>query len=132
MNIAKLQALIPASFEYKYSDADGVEATESIELKLKRMSFDATASKTFREAIKNEDDTVLKGMLANLIDSWNIDNNGEAFPPTEENIGAAPADFVTQLSECVFAKLNPNPQKPLPSDNGSEPLASSTAVSATA
>jgi hypothetical protein len=126
MNIAKLNALIPASFEY--TDAITGE-TEQITLQLKRMSFGAASSKSFREAMDNEDTGAMAEMLSNLIGEWNIDANGEVFEPTAENISALPADFVGKLSECVFARLFPNPQNANTSPNGSEPAEKSLAES---
>lgn len=120
MNISKLKALIPASFEYTYLDAENNEQKETITLALKRMSFTTTASKTFREAMENEDTNAISNLLSKLIDSWNMDLDGAEFAPSAENIGACPADFVGQLSECVFKRLFPNPQRALPSPNGSE------------
>lgn len=120
MNISKLKALIPASFEYTYLDAEDTEQKETITLALKRMSFTTTASKTFREAMENEDTNAISNLLSKLIDSWNMDLDGAEFAPSAENIGACPADFVGQLSECVFKRLFPNPTRALPSPNGSE------------
>lgn len=132
MNIAKLQELIPASFEYKYTDATEIEQTETITLGLRRMKFSSTASNTFRKAIDDQDHTGISVLLAELISEWNMDANGEPFEPTVENIGACPADFVGQLAECAFKRLFPNPPSPAASPNGLEPKASSTAGSMTA
>lgn len=121
MNITLLNALIAASFEY----TDAITGnTETIELQLKRMSFNATASKSFKEAMENENTAAIAEILAGLVASWNIDANGEAFDPTAENIGALPADFVGQLAECVFKRLFPDPKRASVSVNGSEPEAS--------
>lgn len=127
MNVSKLNELIPASFDYNYIDASDTEQVERIELQLKRMSFNTATTKAFRDAMENDDTAAICELTSQLIGGWNIDLNGEAFPPNVENIGALPADFVGELAKCVFQRLFPNPQKADSSVNGSELAASSTA-----
>lgn len=129
MNIETLRALIPASFEYKYVDAADQEQSETITLGLKRMAFSTATSKAFRNSIDESDTDAIAEMLAKLIGEWNMDANGEPFPPTVENINACPADFIAQVAECAFKKLFPDPKKASDSLNGSAPEASSTADS---
>lgn len=117
MNIASLQALIPASFEY--TDAITAE-TATINLQLKRMSFKATASKQFREAMDNEDTDAISKLLADLIAEWDITLGDDPFTPSAENIAACPAEFVGKLAECVFARLFPNQTRAANSPDGSE------------
>lgn len=120
MNINTLTALIPASFEY----TDAINGNvETIELELKRMSFSLAASKAFQEATEKNDVSGMAEILAGIIGKWNIDADGEPFPPQKETIEALPADFVMALASCVFERLNPNPQKAVVSDNGSEQAA---------
>jgi hypothetical protein len=126
MNISTLNALLPASFEY--TDALTGE-TEKIELQLKRMSFGATASASFKEAMDNGDTSAIAEVLEGLIATWNIDADGEEFAPTADNIRALPAEFVGSLAECVFKRLFPNPTKANGSGNGSEPAANSMTAS---
>jgi hypothetical protein len=126
MNIKTITALIPESFEYT-DPRTGV--TETIELQLKRMSFGMMPSKELRQALDDEDTTAMAELLSGLIDSWDIDADGEPFPPTAENLKLAPADFTAALVECVLEKvLLPNPQKAGASPNGSEPAVTSTAA----
>lgn len=120
MNIETLRALIPASFEYKYVDAADQEQSETITLGLKRMAFSTATSKAFRNSIDESDTDAIAEMLAKLIGEWNMDANGEPFPPTVENINACPADFIAQVAECAFKKLFPDPKLASPLDNGSE------------
>ena len=127
MNVSKLTESIPASFDYTYKDAADVEQVETITLELKRMSFNTATSNAFRQAMENEDTASICEITSQLVGGWNIDMNGEPFPPTVENIGALPADFVGELAKCVFQRLFPNPPKADSSDNGSELAASSTA-----
>ena len=120
MNISTLTALVPASFEYTDAITGNVE---TIELQLRRMSFSLAASKAFNEATEKNDVSGIAEILSGIVGEWNIDADGEPFPPTKETIEALPADFVMALATCVFERLNPNPQKAVSSDNGSEPAA---------
>ena len=125
MNIAKLTALIPESFEWTYTDAEGSEQTETIALQLKRMSFGLSASKTFRKALDEQDNAAIADMLAGLIAEWDLDLNGEPFPPTAENIVELPVEFVAALAEKSFTRLFPNPPKAENSDGLSAQTTSS-------
>jgi hypothetical protein len=133
MNIAPIKALIPATFEYVYVDPDGATQTEQIELQLKRMSFDLATSEKFREAVENAKTNPgpVVGIVVGLIGSWNIDFNGEVFPPTAENIGALPPDFVGELAKAIFEVVVPNPQKAETLPNGSVPADESTIAATT-
>lgn len=121
MNIANLTALIPASFDYVYIDAAEAEQTEKIELQLKRVSFGVSTSKAFKAAIENEDSEAMAEILSGLIESWNMDMNGEPFPPTAENLNLLPVEFVAQAAACAFERLFPNTTRALNSPNGSGP-----------
>ncbi len=123
MNIAKLNAPIIEQFEY--TDALTGE-TDTIEVQFKRMSFGISASKAFRQAIDEQDSDAISEMLAQLLSSWNLDANGEAFPPTAENIRACPVEFISQLSEQVFKRLFPNPPSAEKSPDGSAQKESTT------
>lgn len=126
MNINKYNALLPISFEW-----DGGDGIETIEIKAKRASFGLAVSKQTREAIENQDGEGIAVMLSKLIDSWNLDADGEPFPPTPENITALPIEFASTLAEKVLAILSPNPTSANDSPNGSEPAESSLAASTT-
>lgn len=117
MNAAIQDKLVPASFEY--TDAITGE-TETIELQLKRMAFTQAAPKKLVKALNDEDTETIASLLDGLVVEWNLDWNGEPFPPNTQNIGSRPAEFIDQLGECVFRKLFPNQLRALPSPNGSE------------
>lgn len=123
MNVAKLQELIPASFEYVYLDAQDVEQKELIELKLKRIAFNKASSQGLRRAVEEEDTEAMSAVLEDIIAEWNLDVDGAEFAPIAANIGACPAEFVAQICKTVFQRLNANPPKANDSDNGLEPPA---------
>lgn len=130
MNITKLQKTIPASFEYRYVDAEDVEQTEIISIKLRRMSFKQAAAKEFRVAMKsaNEDAMPIAQLLSELIGEWDLssdDDGNNKIEITKGNIAAMPPDFVSSLAECVFKRLFPDPMKAVGSVNGSELAANS-------
>jgi hypothetical protein len=133
MNIAELQQLIPAEFEYEYLTPSGEQKTEIIKVGLKRVSFKIGAQKIFSEAMAklNQDPMPLAELLAELVGEWSLDMNGEAFPPSLDNICAAPMDFVGSLAQCAMEKLFANPTKAADSPNGSEPAAALNPQSAT-
>lgn len=134
MNIKKITGLVPAAFEYTYMNGDGNEHTDTIELKLRRLSF-ATANSDLRAIAKDDTDTPrIAKALAGIIAEWNIytdDDETEILPISAEWFAGpdCPADFFSKLSECVFSKLNGDPQKASSSLNGSELEAKSSQVS---
>lgn len=136
MNIKKVNALIPASFTYKYQDAEGNEQTEAINLQLRRLSFSLVndqLQKLFADGSQNS--AAFAAIFVQIIASWNIfldDAEKEMMPVTEEFfLGPdCPADFMTELTSCIFEKLTGNPQKAASSPNGSEPAAPSSQESA--
>lgn len=131
MNIAKLNELIPASFDYEYTDAADNKQTETINLKLRRMSFKQTASADFRNAMGEAESNPqpIAELLAGLIAEWDIyegDDVTKMLPINAATIAALPVEFVGALAECVFKRLFPDPQKAANSVNGSEPAAKSS------
>lgn len=137
MKLSRINAEIPASFEYPFVDADGNAQTEQITLSLRRLSFGKTTDKDFRSAMENiaEDASEITKLLAGIIAKWNLfedDAEQQMLPITEESIASLPTDFVGQMSEAVFSKLFPNPKNAVSSPNGSEQAESSTADSMTA
>lgn len=114
MNIKKLNAAIPASFEYEYTDAEGVAKTETINLKIKRVSFRESVSKEFQDAFAKiqEDNSQLAHLLCRVIESWDITEDDEGQVPfaisPENLLDNTSSDFIVQLAEVVMGKLSPN------------------------
>lgn len=113
MNIKKLNASIPASFEYEFTDERGQVQKETINLKIKRLSFRESVSKEFQEAFGEieKDNAKLADLLCRVIDSWDIteDEDGNVpFAITPENLlDNTSADFIAALAEAVMGKLAP-------------------------
>lgn len=131
MNITKYTALLPLSFDWT-TTVDGADVTETLSVEINRLSFGLGTSKELRKGLDEQDGDAIAGLLASLIASWNLDADGEPFPPTADNIKLLPMDFAAVLAEKVLATLSPNPQTANDSDNGSAPAESSSAASKTA
>lgn len=117
MDIKKLSAAIPVSFEYEFIDAAGETKQETVNLKIKRISFRESVSKEFQEAFAKiqEDNSQLAHVLCRVIESWDIteDEAGEIpFAISPENLlDYTSADFIAQLAEAVMGKLAPTQKK---------------------
>lgn len=133
MHIGKLSKSIPASFEYAFLDDAGEYCEETVNVKVKRLSFRETAAKEFQEkfdAIK-DDTAKLAEVLPTLVDWWDLfehdleklDESGEPIkipiPVTSDFLMELPSAFVMQLAACVMETLNANPQKPASLEDGS-------------
>ena len=57
--------------------------------------------------LTSEDRTATAKILAGLVQEWNLDADGEPFPPSAENISLCPDNFVQQLSDRVLTVLSP-------------------------
>lgn len=131
MNIKTLTALVPAKFEYKYFDTEGNEQSDTINLKLRRMSF-ATAERELGKL--KDDETSIDAMaqiLGELIAEWDLytdETEKEVFPISAEWFAGkeCPYAFVMGLSACVVERMQGNPPKAATSPNGSEPAAPSS------
>lgn len=144
MHINQLTSLIPASFECQVMNDNGEFVTNTVNIKLNRLSFREATQEQFQQAMKNadKDPEPIGRLLAGYTDaegvkhpgllaSWEIfeDEAGtQMLPITVENIIDQPFDFVMVLVEAVAAKVFPNPQKAAGSVNGSVPPEKSIAT----
>lgn len=126
MHINKLTALIPAQFEYKYSDAAGVEHSEIINLQLRRMSF-ATAERELQAVLSDTRDIeAVAKIIVNIVADWDIytdESEQEKLPISVEWFTGpeCPYDFAQGVAGCVVERLQGNPPSPPTSQDGSEP-----------
>lgn len=119
MNISKVHQTQETSFDYLYTDTDGIQHTEKIEITVKRLSFKDSVSKEFQEAFKEleKDPEKITDILPKLLDDWNITDTigGKEvpWPITKESLLDPRVDisFIAGLSEAVMGVIAPNPQK---------------------
>lgn len=57
--------------------------------------------------------------LAGVLTAWDIDWNGEPFPPTTENLAKLPIEFLTYVMERISESWSGNGQTPSASASGS-------------
>lgn len=65
----------------------------------------------FNEALKDEwkSRAVVEG-LASVLADWDLVDNGEPFPPTEENLVQLPMDFLVAVFTRIMEDQRPNPK----------------------
>lgn len=68
---------------------------------------------------QKEGDLKLLSKVAEKIRKWNLDYNGEPFPPTPSNFETLPVHFVTHITEAIFEVWGGNVQKPTKLASGS-------------
>lgn len=111
MNINKLLNSIPASFEYEFTDEAGDSQTETINVKIRRLSFRESVSKEFQDAAAKiaTDQSEIANLLVSILEDWDLttDDKGTKFEITVENLlDNTSGDFIAQLAECVMGKLS--------------------------
>lgn len=111
MNIKKFNGSIPASFEYEYTDANGEQRKETINIKVKRLSFKESVSEEFREAYEKiqEQPEKIADLLVKVIADWDLyedDEHTVKYAISTENLLASPIDFVGALAETAMGKLS--------------------------
>lgn len=127
MYVGKLKHSIGAKFEYTCWNPDGeAEETETINIRIKPVSFEDGMGKNFQEAMEKitEEPAKFAQLAAGMIESWDVyeDEAGTVpYPITGDNIGKAPMSFVLSLAECIQQRLGGNPTKPENSADTSAP-----------
>ena len=68
----------------------------------------------FLQQVKEWDADPIKKAIAmsEVITAWDIDMNGEPFPPTFENLDSLPPKFLSRLINKIAETLNGDPTKP--------------------
>lgn len=103
MNFAKSKAkTLKKVFKYEFNSEDGSNAVENIEIEF----YEKCLTPAFLDALtkyeeKRDSVSIAKHLAKNIV-SWNLDWNGEPFPPTEENLSeVCDFDFLMQLVTAI-------------------------------
>ena len=95
MNIAKVNERI-VSMPIEWENENGEMETVNVRVKLNKVTMAVlTKLQSVRENIE-----AIAVVLAGIVDGWDLDFNGEEFPPTAENIAnSVPDAFVLKIVE---------------------------------
>jgi hypothetical protein len=108
-NIAKaLEATIDISFEYEAKNGD----VTGISVKVLEESLTPKTFSDIRGFEKEQDAMKLAETLSNIVRGWDIEYNGEPFPPTFENLSRCPFSFLLALVNAIgetWAGKKPTP-----------------------
>lgn len=106
------------TFDYKYSDSEGVEQAEPITIEF----YERCLTPAFLDALtqyeeKRDSAAIARHISKNLV-SWNLTWNGEAFPPTFENLTeVCDFEFLMQIVTAISETFSGNAQKPAKSQS---------------
>lgn len=127
MNFAKTkERVLTKTFDWKYNDIDGQEAVESVTFSY----FEKCLTPAFMDSLSQFEQTRnashIGQQLSEAITEWDLDWNGEPFPPSFENLTTkCDVDFVMELVNQMSESFSGNGQTPSVSQNGSAGLAKS-------
>lgn len=92
------------SFEYKFKDAEGNEQSEKIEITFRTHFQTGLFMNAFQKFEQTQDCSILAEQLSEHLLSWNLDWNGEPFPPNCENLAnKCTFDLVFAIVNSMFA-----------------------------
>jgi hypothetical protein len=124
MNITKATGLVPASFDFPFYNNDGELEMGKVNLKLFRTSYRQLTSADFKEAMEKADDQpeIAAELLVKTVAEWDLTEDDEGkipFPLTLDNIIDREPAFIHAMTNAVFERMFPNPQKAENSQGGS-------------
>lgn len=111
MNIAKTKKgtqLITTIYTFK--DENEAEQTDTIQSWVKRGAF----SLKIQDELRSGDGARMSHALAKILDRWDIDLDGEPFPPTQENIYEMDDKLLAKISIDILSAISGNPTKVSP------------------
>jgi hypothetical protein len=109
-NIARTaQRTIPVVFIYD---------DETIEVKVKPNAMTPAFAKEIEAVQKESQHDMVVKLVSSVVVSWNLEWDGEDFPPTESNLSKCPYDFLGQILEKITEIWAGNAAKPIPSQVG--------------
>ena len=132
MNFAQTKKkTVKKTFDYKYTDAEGKEAVEKIEIEFYAKSLTPAFLDSLMQYEERKDSQAIASHLAKNLVGWNLDWNGEPFPPTAENLSeVCDFEFLMQIVTAMTETFSGNDQKPAKSQSlsaVSEPSETQTA-----
>lgn len=123
--------ILKKTFDYVYIGADGAEASEPITIEF----YEKCLTPAFLDSLtqyeaKKDSVAIAKHISRNLV-SWSLTWNGEAFPPSVENLTeVCDFDFLMQIVTAISETFGGKKPTPTVSQNGSEALAKSEPAAA--
>jgi len=114
MNFAKSKAkTLKKTFDYKFTDADGNEASEPISIEFYEKCLTPAFLDTLTQYEKKRDTVAVATHLSKNLVGWDLTWNDEPFPPTVENLTeVCDFEFLMQLVTAISETFSGNGQKP--------------------
>lgn len=104
---------IKKTFDYTYTDADGNEAVEQIEIEFFAKSLTPAFLDSLVQYEEKRDTQAIAKHIAKNLTGWNLTWNDEAFPPTYENLTeVCDFEFLMQIVTVMAETFGGNAQKP--------------------
>ena len=99
MNIATEILEVEREISFDFTNSKGSKSTAKAFVA--ENSLTPKVFRALRKLEENKDVDGLTSALAEIYKRWDIDINGEDFPPTVENLEGLPFDFLTSMVEAV-------------------------------
>ena len=99
MNIASEILEVEREISFDFTNSKGSKST--VKAFVAENSLTPKVFRALRKLEENKDVDGLTSALAEIYKRWDIDINGEDFPPTVENLEGLPFDFLTSMVEAV-------------------------------
>lgn len=114
MNFANSKGkTIKKTFDYKYTDATGADAAEQIEIEFYAKSLTPAFLDALMQYEERKDSQAIAAHIAKNLVSWNLNWNGEPFPPTIENLTeVCDFEFLMQIVTTMTETFSGNAAKP--------------------
>ena len=110
MNFAKTkEGTVEIPFTHTYEDESGKLVKEDVKIWVKRGSFTLDIQQLFAESKENPKQ--IATALADMIDKWDLDWNGEEWLPTAKNIAKSSDEFLLDLITAITDKFAGKRQK---------------------
>ena len=122
---------VKKTFDYKYLDADGNEATEPITIEFYEKSLTPAFLDSLMQYEEKRDTAAIAKHISKNLVNWNLTWNDEAFPPTVENLTeVCDFEFLMQIVTTMAETFGGNAPKPTKSQSLSAVSAKSETATA--
>lgn len=116
MNIASiLDTTVEIAFDYTDKET---EESATITAVVQKECLTPGFGQMLLNLDNNKDYDGLANELAVVTRSWDIDYNGEPFPPIVENLRRVPIDFLVAFLQAITEQWAGKSKSPKPSDSG--------------
>lgn len=132
MNFAQSKGrTIKKSFDYTYTDGDGNESVEKIEIEFYAKSLTPAFLDSLMQYEEKKDTVAIARHISKNLIGWNLTWNDQPFPPTFENLAeVCDFEFLMQIVTTMAETFGGNEQKPTKSQSLSAVSAQSEAATA--